>query len=822
MYKSEVLQFGEKIYMTTRRSKMKKKILAFILTVVMVLALVPATSAADEGDEDGDTTGDVQLIIDGTLYNTYDTIQDAVDYLKTLVSYEVTNQSEYATGSYAYTGATITYGYTSAEISFTGTHTENVDVTKSFTDPKWKVTTGSSCTYAVPMSNITFNGNGTGVLNGKFTINGDNITIKNIHFIGNYNQKFSYYSTDCAIVIKGDAGLSNANRIVSQSTIDAGSAYVSQAGNYRNTILTNNNITVSGNEFEGYSFISNFGVSGGTVSGFNMDNNYVHDCMFVFHTSDADAVTLSVTNNTFEGTAESTLATCVAATTLTAFSGNTLIYAGFGLQNCDTDISQFLNRNTYYHGYIYQETVDYTWTNDSLTDSYYYLPSSTTVYTVLPDGVYKAVWTSDYNEAGSMVEGLTYTQQDAIDDAVEVAEADPDTASCWTITWTGGGTDENGKVLAGGVAIGYNYTAVHLGYAKVTEPGMDKTILVEEEVVVTDEETGEETIETVTVEKEQDDVAADDTVDYKLTSTIPDALADHIEYESVEETNEETGETTIKAVGHVIYTTDDDGNPVYDTYTLVFHDELAEGLTFDSTSLKVYIDDKELGSSYYTVTSTGLSDSCTFEVSIELLALYTADLIDESDFGKTEIYVTYSATVDGDIEAGEYKNTAWVTYDGTDSEEDVVVVDTYGIKVFKYDQENEKIGLAGAEFTVYSDENCTTVVGTIKTDSAGYGTLEGLDLGTYYLVETSAPDGYVCSDTPLKVVIAHATTGEDGEEVAQTYDAKTNLVSVSFANAKIPETGGAGTVIFTVVGAGIIAVAGVVLVVSRRKHEDEE
>ncbi len=762
---------------------MKKRLISVIAVLAMLVAMLPTAAFAAETDTDN-STGDVQLIIDDTLYSTYDTIQDAVDYLKTLVSYEVTNQSEYATDNYAYTAAEIAYSYSSAEISFTGTYTENVDVTKSFTDAKWKVSTGSSCTYAVPMSNITFNGNGTGVLNGKFTINGDDITFKNIHFIGNYSQKFSYYSTDCAIVIKGDAGLANSNRIVSQDTIDKGSAYVSEAGDYRNTILTNDSIIVSECEFEGYSFISNFGVSGGTVSGFNMDNNYVHDCMFVFHTSDADAVTLSVTNNTFEGTTEETLATCVAATTLTAFSGNKLIYTGFGLQNCDTDMAQFLSQNTYDHGYIYQETVDYSWADEELgTGTYYYLPSSTTVMTILPEGTYSAVWTSDYDTAGEMVETLTYTQQDAIDDAV-ASSTDPTYA---TLTWTGGGRDEDGNLVDGGVAIGYNYTAVHLGYSKVTKPGLDKTIVLENNT-----------------EADQDDVAAGDTVNYKLTSTVPDALSDYIDYSGKVE------DETIIPVG----TVKEDAE-----YVLTFHDQMDSELTLNESSIVVKVGNTTLNTSDYNLTTSGLTDGCDFEVSIDLLALYTAGKITESDFGKTSITVTFSAKLSEDANAGTYTNTAWVEYPDGKSEEDQVKVDTYAIKILKYDQEkasnanaspaDAEAGLPGAKFELYSNlESKTVVKELLPSDSDGYITVNGLDAGTYYLVETAAPNGYVASSQPMTVTIDKGSAGAD------------NVIYIEFANAPIPSTGGAGTRMYLIGGACLIAAAGTVFIVSHRKKED--
>ena len=74
----------------------------------------------------------------------------------------------------------------------------------------------------------------------------------------------------------------------------------------------------------------------------------------------------------------------------------------------------------------------------------------------------------------------------------------------------------------------------------------------------------------------------------------------------------------------------------------------------------------------------------------------------------------------------------------------------------------------------------------------------------YYYVESKAPEGYVCSETPLDINIpTDAGTGF--------------VVNVSFANSLIPHTGGMGTTLFSIVGGALIATAGVVFFVSRRK-----
>ncbi len=322
---------------------------------------------------------------------------------------------------------------------------------------------------------------------------------------------------------------------------------------------------------------------------------------------------------------------------------------------------------------------------------------------------------------------------------------------------------------------------VTYGGGKEDLPGLDK-------VIVTDEG-----------EVDQDDVAAGDTVDYKLTSTVPSTLADYITYTYDEETN--------TAVGTVNYTTDEEGNKIYDTYTLTFHDQMDSNLAYNN-DLKVYIGGTLLENTdevtYYTVTAS-TTDGCTFEVSMDLLALYTADIIDEDDFGIAEIVVTFSATLSSTATAGAYYNTAWVVYPEGESEKDTVEVDTYKLSVFKYDQA-DGTGLEGATFTVYSDADCNTVITTITTGEDGYATLDGLDAGTYYLKEVEAPEGYVKADTVLTVTIPSDVTDY--------------VASVSFADAPIPNAGGAGTTMYTIAGICILLAAGAIFMISRKKREN--
>ena len=101
--------------------------------------------------------------------------------------------------------------------------------------------------------------------------------------------------------------------------------------------------------------------------------------------------------------------------------------------------------------------------------------------------------------------------------------------------------------------------------------------------------------------------------------------------------------------------------------------------------------------------------------------------------------------------------------------------------------------------------------GATTTLVATNGTLKvtGLDEGNYEFKETKAPTGYpVNSENKAFTITAN-------EEKEVTEDAG------EFVNTKLsalPETGGIGTTIFTIVGCGIMIAAAGLFFVSRRKE----
>lgn len=271
----------------------------------------------------------------------------------------------------------------------------------------------------------------------------------------------------------------------------------------------------------------------------------------------------------------------------------------------------------------------------------------------------------------------------------------------------------------------------------------------------------------------------------------------------------------------------------YTTYTFKFKDTLSKGLTFVDNSVSVQIQDEAtaVDSSQYKVTHDAGS------LVIELSAYKT----NYQQYAGKKITVTYKALINENAAVidQDNPNSATVEYTtdpttgGTgESEESKVHTYTFGFDIDKVDGANAKTKLEGAVFELHTaggvkislvkvrdgvfrpakQGDKAVVDEGVKTNAQGKLQFVGLEEGTYQLVETVAPDGYNKLADPIKVIIS-ATYHPDGmlnewKADFESGNAQYGEHQIQVQNNKgalLPETGGMGTVIFTVAGIAIIA-----------------
>lgn len=269
--------------------------------------------------------------------------------------------------------------------------------------------------------------------------------------------------------------------------------------------------------------------------------------------------------------------------------------------------------------------------------------------------------------------------------------------------------------------------------------------------------------------------------------------------------------------------------------TYAITDTMDDALTLNESSVEVKLNATTLTKDTdYTVVknyayNNGTSnETATFAIVFTSTMLNSADFYDAvtADAAKT-VTVTYTADLNANAAskfAQALPNTDGLYYgnnSGMNYEPGQTVnVYTYGVNVEKVDG-NTSAPLSGAVFTVYTDAAATNelkvdgkkVIATTGTDGKANFVLEGstkafafdADL-TYYVKETAAPAGYNINDSVFTVNI-------------DTTKGVTQVNGAAIPNYKpvVPETGGMGTMMFTIGGAALIACAGVLFLIVRKK-----
>ena len=286
-------------------------------------------------------------------------------------------------------------------------------------------------------------------------------------------------------------------------------------------------------------------------------------------------------------------------------------------------------------------------------------------------------------------------------------------------------------------------------------------------------------------------------VTFRITTNVPQCIGDYIPF---------TGTVDGPSVQRV------QSANKRGTYMLVFHNTLDSKLSIDPESLKLTVKSKEIDNSLYTVEYDNLTDGCTFELRVNLVELYNKGYYTLEDVTTTppDVVLTFDAVPKEGRLSGQYTDTAYINY-GPYSDESkltptvktTVTVGLYTVTVFKYDQENQMKGLAGATFILNKVEGETaTPIATGTTDDNGYCVFSGLEAGNYELVESEAPEGYAKSDKSYSF-----TCDRD--------------ITVNFANVKLPHTGGIGYKLPVTIGIICVTCGGVFIAVGRKKKNNK-
>ena len=364
-------------------------------------------------------------------------------------------------------------------------------------------------------------------------------------------------------------------------------------------------------------------------------------------------------------------------------------------------------------------------------------------------------------------------------------------------------TDNTTGIAATGDILATDKTSVN-AFSLDNNSGYKPTLNADKQLVFTDSgstdpDPGESDQKTSSVGIKVDgSIDADNNkVTFRITTNVPQCIGDYIPF---------TGTVDGPSVQRV-QSANQRG-----TYMLVFHNTLDSKLNIDKDSLKLTVNSTEVAKDLYTVNYDSLTDGCTFELRVNLVELYNKGYYTLEDVTTTppDVVLTFDAVPKEGRLSGQYTDTAYINYGPYSDESKLtptvktpVTVGLYTVTVFKYDQENQTKGLAGATFILNKVEGETaTPIATGTTDDNGYCVFSGLEAGNYELVESEAPEGYAKSDKSYSF-----TCDRD--------------ITVNFANVKLPHTGGIGYKLPVTIGIICVTCGGAFIAVGRKKKNDK-
>jgi len=297
----------------------------------------------------------------------------------------------------------------------------------------------------------------------------------------------------------------------------------------------------------------------------------------------------------------------------------------------------------------------------------------------------------------------------------------------------------------------------------------------------------------------------------------------------------------------------------YAQYVYKIHDELSTGLDFvndakgtaleagaTTVNVTVAFTDNTLTAAGTKPTTATLDTANNRKMSLDLSEWVRAN---QTNKGK-EFTVTYYAKVNKDAVVTE-KNKAQLEYGNKPGETTTTTPNeaktpTYPLDILKT-KKDSNVKLAGAKFSLYTSEadakngtnpikvtgkNGNYVVDSNSTttefesveniEEKGYNLrVNGLAEGTYYLVETKAPDGYNKLTAPVVIKITKSTdTDVNNWTISKDGTVETDKI-IDIANSTgslLPSTGGRGAIAFAVIAAILVFGVAVSFIRDKRKE----